>query len=152
MYKTTSANMQRRAALKRLCTPLDPTTFKSFTDVQARRLSLVKAKQDIEAELHLNSLAIAKAKRDAYDHGIRLRGHEWSRLNTKRDELNVDLKTIEREFGVLKQVGLSRREQQNEEFPRIFINMAKQMLAEDVFHRIIAATEHAIGEKWENTV
>jgi len=142
MYKKASENLQSRVERKPDRAVVDISTFRNPFDVKER---LGQRKVDLQMELtninHLIKEAAARGRLGNYT-----RAEAWNSMQRKRVELVNELQKLEMEIRKIKPEIRKRDLRDNKSFSEKFVSMAKIMLADEVFMRLIAATTHALAE------
>jgi hypothetical protein len=144
MYKKASQNLQSRSDRKVDPTPLDTSVFdKHWDDVTA----LCAEKMQIEMALTQVNKNLSTAGQRAHSLGQYMRPEMYQSLRTRRATLVDKKQKIEMRLIELRQVRQKAAHLSHRNFEYKFIAMAKIMLADDVYDRLIAATAHALHEE-----
>lgn len=160
LYKKASENAQSRAVRSvveatRNEHGVDPLVW--LADAKAKRAALVERINGLTFQLASFNRQLGGKVYGSFAHALR------DKLREKRDALreelaaaHVELTAVNAAIGAQKrELGFqdkvqSRREAKEEaerSFEREFFEMARRMLAKDVFDRIVVATIHAVGER-----
>lgn len=149
MYKNTSRNSQHhtvsRVVNSRSNTGgIDPDVGKD--DAEIKRLELVNKKQDLELRVGRMSVQIRIAKDRNYRSAIdRVDFVTFQRMEQQRANMIGEIRDIDKALTKLK---LQKRvDRRPDELAGAFMHMAKLMLAEPVFHRIMIEAMHRTGSK-----
>lgn len=152
MFKGTSANQQsrerRRVTEDRTNTGgVDPSTFKGPAEYHSVRRELALAKKDAEQKVSMLNAQIAVARR-RYTHNERgqVDRRTLDRWDAERCNLAAKITGLDRRLTEMKIYGFQHMEADTKSFSEAFKVMAKELLAPDVYNRIITATIHRIGE------
>lgn len=147
MFKASSHNQQRRTDNKKQRPVLDITAFKNHDELSKKKSELVENKMAIERELVVVNQKLSEAKDLSYRLKIYKAPEHFFSLNRKRVELIDELTHIRDQIEKIKRARISLRPAENESFALAFQKMAKTILADDVYARVIGATVHYLGEK-----
>jgi hypothetical protein len=147
MFKATSDNQQRRTDNKKQRPVLDLSAFKSHDELSRKKSELSEKKTGVERELAIVNQKLSEVRDRAYRLKIYEYPEHYSALNRKRTELVDALTHLNAQIETVKRARLSMRPAAEESFGVAFQKMAKMMLADDVYARVIGATAHYLGEK-----
>ena len=143
MFKTTSANSEsrdRRSVVhtKRNGAGLDPSTF-DRSELERRRTELVAKKIAVEERLSTITAALAEVSRPGGRAASRL---SVERMKADRVRFVAQLRDVERELAELKPAMAKARARDVRTFERVFVSIAREMLATAVYERLLIAAVH----------
>jgi hypothetical protein len=144
MYKHASQNLQHAARAETTKNEgIDDQAFSGRAAAE-KRTQLTQRLRDIESGMrHLRESITASQRRGDWN-GVA----KWQR---QRSLLGKEMQQIQLEFGKLNERvrSISRSEdiEKEKRFERNFLNIAKELLAEPIFARIVKATLHRMGEE-----
>ena len=154
MFKTTSNNMQsrdRRAVTEHTgnTAGIDESVWKPNDETRVQRADLVAKKQKLEIEIsRLNAnIAEAQIRRGSFNHGRAVRVDHLADWHARKAELVREMQSVEAALSKIRLAMSHRKPQEDRTFERTFMVVAKEMLAEPVYQRIITATLHRAAEQ-----
>lgn len=152
MYKNASRNKQHAAFTSatqstRNEAGVDPETYPS--NLQLRRRELIEKKQGMEEKLGKLSLQIRIARANYGGHGGEgaVAYEHYTRMEREKANLIREMRQIEKVLSRMK-IDMLQQHPGDEEshLAKAFMKMAREMLAEPVFNRILVAATHRIKE------
>ena len=154
MFKKTSDNTQGRERRKALDTTtnsggVDETAFAHDPKSRAElRRSLIVKKQALEAKNRLLNRNIALAKRRfTYREPGAVSYETVRRWELEKSNISSEITRIDSLITKIKFELIVSAEAEQKTFAETFKDMARELLADDVFQRILIATIHRIGEQ-----
>jgi hypothetical protein len=152
MFKKTSNAMQSRqrrsvTETTKNTSGVDKSVWKSRDEDQSERSRLIFAKKEVEAKL-------SKIKRDILSANVRYHNHagkpltssQYQGLLMRKEILVNELNELDKRLLELRLNGDARRNIETNNFGTEFKIMAKELLAEEVYNRIVYATIHRLSE------
>lgn len=144
MYKGAANHLVRRSVATATSTKantagVDPTAFAAPDDPEVQRQKLVEEKRDLEGRLTVlnGNITAVKTRRHTVQSSIAL-----DRLMEERQRLIAQRNKLDHALLKLKPVIVHRRENEDADLHSAFFTMAKQILAADVFNRVLVAAVH----------
>ena len=146
MFKQTSDNMQRRVRHKLQHAKLDLSVFKTVNEIDLKKMAIDDERAEIQQKISLINQQISSVSRRARDTGMFIHQRSFDALDQDRKDLVASLHKLEALQRELKKARTSFRPAAEEAFSLAFMKMAKAMLADDVYMRVIAAATHYCAE------
>lgn len=150
MYKNTSDAMQSRA-LRAVThdtkSDLDPSAFKGGST--SPRDAMIARKREVEDELRKLSARIQGAKANAYQNSKYQPPATFARWQRERADLLSEINSIDNKLREMSHNHRLQRREVGQSFDHVFTDLAKKMLASDVYERIAIAAYHRLGEAAE---
>ncbi len=151
MFKSTSQNMQARARNNVVENTKNASVDVTAYEAANQRDRLVMQKRELEIKVRGLTDTIKHAQRNYNVTGNRMNSHSFGRWMKEKNEAIAALLDIERQLSSLR---LKRRilaedvdAEREKRFERMFMRMAKELLAHPVYERIIRATIHQVSEE-----
>ena len=150
-FKGTSESSQRRTvqAAERSRPVLDRTTFKSPLDPVSERDALVARKIELQKKLSAvrSDLNEAQIRRFNKEVGRLVPAAIVARWENEKKDLVQEMHDLEITLMSFKRRRANEAESNTKEFAEVFKQLAKEMLADEVYDRLTVATIHRMSEK-----
>lgn len=149
MFKNASDNAQSRArrAVVETTTNSAGVDEDTYRRGEGRRDELVIRKKELESKAAAILLTIKQATGRARRTGRYSDGTHWNRWQRDLEATKAEIREVERELIPLNTARRNRMIVNERSFERVFIHLAKEMLAGPVYERLVAAAIHRVKEE-----
>ena len=120
---------------------IDPSAFKNTIDVERAMSEMAMEKSDIEKQLSIikSNISMAHARRSKSVVGMSQMFDQQARLKRKLQE-------CEEKIAEIRMARINLREKTQEELVGVFFECAKQMLAHEVFQKVLSEALRRVNQ------
>lgn len=151
MRKTQSKNTvsrdRRSVEMSTKSDGVDKDVFNTFSRLASETAQLGSEKKVLEMELSVLNHSISRAKSQAYHNGKYVEPASWKRMNDEVVRIRKKIIEIEKRLAVLKAKRSAEKDLFDVSFDSVFKEVARELLAGDIFNRLVTATVHRIKER-----
>lgn len=149
MHKGASDNQQSRAVRavlnRRANDQLDPTVFAEKADRERTKAALIAQRGAITSRVSHLSALIERANGVRREGGCGVPAKTFGGWKIERAQLVQEQHDVEAKLSELKAFSDQTKESRLRDFNSVFVDLAKEMLAGEVFNRLVIASYHRLG-------